>query len=205
MREERRRRPRQRAEYLATMVAGEGAVRYCLVTEMSDGGVRITAHGYGSPTNLRCAYPATELSFSEVSPSSTRVLATSWQRETKLGQLSPSCTARFSAWLFTKSAFCKRSDRWPFCPLLAKTGERHPLQMRLDPGRKTKSGRRRPDPPGRLKSNFIQRDTGRSGSFFLIIHDRAFLPEQPPIPPMWESTMSFGRHGSSTPVTRVRR
>jgi hypothetical protein len=49
MREERRRRPRQRVEYLATMVAGEGAVRDCLVTEMSDGGVRITAHGYRVP------------------------------------------------------------------------------------------------------------------------------------------------------------
>jgi hypothetical protein len=39
----------------------------------------------------------------------------------------------------------------------------------------------------------------------LIIHDRAFLPEQPPIRSMWKSMKSFGRNGSSTPVTRVGR
>jgi hypothetical protein len=40
---------------------------------------------------------------------------------------------------------------------------------------------------------------------FLIIRDRAFLPEQPPIPSEVEVTKSFGRNRSSTPVTRVRR
>jgi hypothetical protein len=49
MGEERRRSPRQGGEYLATLVFGEGAARYCVVTEMSDGGVRITAHGYKVP------------------------------------------------------------------------------------------------------------------------------------------------------------
>jgi hypothetical protein len=48
MRVERRRSPRQRVEYLATVVAG-GAARSCVVTEISDGGVRITAHGYKVP------------------------------------------------------------------------------------------------------------------------------------------------------------
>jgi hypothetical protein len=41
--------PRQRVEYLATVVSGDGAARHCVVTEISDGGVRITAHGYKVP------------------------------------------------------------------------------------------------------------------------------------------------------------
>jgi class 3 adenylate cyclase len=44
-----------------------------------------------------------------------------------------------------------------------------------DSAGKTKFGRRRRDPPGSRKINSIQCDTGRSGSLFLIIHDRAFL------------------------------
>ena len=49
MREERRRSQRQRVEYLATTVLCEGATRDCLVTEISDGGVRLTALGYKVP------------------------------------------------------------------------------------------------------------------------------------------------------------
>jgi hypothetical protein len=46
MYEERRHARRQRVEYLATMVPQRDAPRYCLVTEMSDGGIRINAIGY---------------------------------------------------------------------------------------------------------------------------------------------------------------
>jgi hypothetical protein len=47
MSEERRRAKRRRVEYLATMVTSRGnPSRYCLVSEMSDGGIRITAIGY---------------------------------------------------------------------------------------------------------------------------------------------------------------
>ena len=50
MREERRRAKRQGVEYLATMVTNGGnPSRYCLVSEMSDGGIRITAIGYKVP------------------------------------------------------------------------------------------------------------------------------------------------------------
>ncbi len=43
---ERRSEPRQRVEYLATLITGKDAPRYCLVTDMSDGGVRVNAVGY---------------------------------------------------------------------------------------------------------------------------------------------------------------
>jgi len=50
MSEERRRGRRQRVEYLATMVTSRGnPSRYCLVSDISDGGVRITAIGYTVP------------------------------------------------------------------------------------------------------------------------------------------------------------
>jgi hypothetical protein len=45
MREERLRAPRRRVEYPPTMVPDNNAPRHCLVTEMSDGGVRINAIG----------------------------------------------------------------------------------------------------------------------------------------------------------------
>jgi len=50
MSEEKRRARRQRVEYLATMVTNRGTPsHYCLVTELSDGGVRISAIGYKVP------------------------------------------------------------------------------------------------------------------------------------------------------------
>ena len=49
MREERRREPRQRVEYLATLITGKDVPRYCLVTNLSDGGVRVNAAGYKVP------------------------------------------------------------------------------------------------------------------------------------------------------------
>src|SRR5271170_793310 len=50
MSEERRRARRQRVEYLATMLTNRGTPsHYCLVTELSDGGVRINAIGYSVP------------------------------------------------------------------------------------------------------------------------------------------------------------
>ena len=47
--------------------------------------------------------------------------------------------------------------------------------------------------------NVILREAEAS---FLIIRDRAFLPEQPSIPPMWKSAKKFGRNSSSTPAQR---
>jgi hypothetical protein len=49
MLEERRSGPRQRVEYLATLITGKDAPRYCLVTDMSDGGVRVNAVGLKVP------------------------------------------------------------------------------------------------------------------------------------------------------------
>jgi hypothetical protein len=50
MSDERRRAKRQRVEYLATMVTSRGSPsHYCLVTELSEGGVRIKAIGYSVP------------------------------------------------------------------------------------------------------------------------------------------------------------
>ena len=49
MREERRSEPRWRGEFLATLVSADGEPRHCLVTEMSDGGVRINAIGFRVP------------------------------------------------------------------------------------------------------------------------------------------------------------
>ena len=49
MREERRGEPRWRGEFLATLVSADGQPRHCLVTEMSDGGVRINAIGFRAP------------------------------------------------------------------------------------------------------------------------------------------------------------
>ncbi len=46
--DERRREPREPVEYLATLVTGRDP-RYCLVTELSDGGVRISAVRYSIP------------------------------------------------------------------------------------------------------------------------------------------------------------
>jgi hypothetical protein len=46
---ERRSEPRQRVEYLATLITGKDAPRYCLVTDMSDGGVRVNAVGFRVP------------------------------------------------------------------------------------------------------------------------------------------------------------
>ena len=46
---ERRREPRWRVEYLATIVSREGSPKYCTVTEMSDGGVRLNAIIYRVP------------------------------------------------------------------------------------------------------------------------------------------------------------
>ena len=57
MREERRRARRQRVEYLATMVPDNDAPRHCLVTEMSDGGVRINAIGYKVPDEFGLRFP----------------------------------------------------------------------------------------------------------------------------------------------------
>ena len=61
MREERRRDPRERVEYLATLITGKDAPRYCLVTDLSDGGVRVNAVGYKVPDEfgLRMAGEAT--------------------------------------------------------------------------------------------------------------------------------------------------
>lgn len=61
MREERRRDPRERVEYLATLITGKDAPRYCLVTDLSDGGVRVNAVGYKVPDEfgLRMAGDAT--------------------------------------------------------------------------------------------------------------------------------------------------
>jgi hypothetical protein len=61
MHEERRRARRQRVEYLATMVPDKDAPRYCLVTEMSDGGVRINAIGYKVPDEFGLRFPGNEL------------------------------------------------------------------------------------------------------------------------------------------------
>ena len=60
MHEERRRARRQRVEYLATMVPDNDAPRYCLVTEMSDGGVRINAIGYKVPDEFGLRFPGNE-------------------------------------------------------------------------------------------------------------------------------------------------
>jgi len=49
MRKERRSEPRWRVEYLATIVSREGSPKYCTVTEMSDGGVRLNAIIYRVP------------------------------------------------------------------------------------------------------------------------------------------------------------
>jgi len=49
MPKERRQTRRQPVEYLATLISGTCASRYCLVTEMSDGGVRVNANGYTVP------------------------------------------------------------------------------------------------------------------------------------------------------------
>jgi PilZ domain len=49
MRKERRSEPRWRVEYLATMVSDKGGPRYCVVTEMSEGGVRIKTIIYRVP------------------------------------------------------------------------------------------------------------------------------------------------------------
>ena len=57
MREERRLAPRRRVEYLATVVLDDDAPRYCLVTEMSDGGVRINAIGYKVPDEFGLRFP----------------------------------------------------------------------------------------------------------------------------------------------------
>jgi hypothetical protein len=57
MREERRRAPRRRVEYLATMVPDNNVPRQCLVTEMSDGGVRINAIGYKVPDEFGLRFP----------------------------------------------------------------------------------------------------------------------------------------------------
>jgi hypothetical protein len=46
---ERRSEPRWRGEFLATLVSGDGQRRQCLVTEMSDGGVRINSIGFWVP------------------------------------------------------------------------------------------------------------------------------------------------------------
>ncbi len=48
--DERRRGKRQRVEYLATMVTSRGSPsHHCLVTELSEGGIRIKAIGYSVP------------------------------------------------------------------------------------------------------------------------------------------------------------
>jgi hypothetical protein len=60
MREESRRAPRRRVEYLATIVPGNDAPRYCIVTEMSDGGVRINAIGYRVPDEFGLRFPGNE-------------------------------------------------------------------------------------------------------------------------------------------------
>jgi hypothetical protein len=57
MREERRLAPRRRVEYPATVVLDDDAPRYCLVTEMSDGGVRINAIGYKVPDEFGLRFP----------------------------------------------------------------------------------------------------------------------------------------------------
>jgi len=46
---ERRHAKRHRVEYLATLITEKNPPRYCLVTDMSDGGIRINAIGYNVP------------------------------------------------------------------------------------------------------------------------------------------------------------
>jgi hypothetical protein len=52
MGDERRRTRRERVEYLATLVSDEAPPRYCLVTDMSHGGVRINAVGFKVPNEF---------------------------------------------------------------------------------------------------------------------------------------------------------
>ena len=49
MKEERRKTPRWRVEYIANLVSDDNAPQYCVVTEMSDGGVRLHAIEYRIP------------------------------------------------------------------------------------------------------------------------------------------------------------
>jgi hypothetical protein len=46
---ERRQRPRHNLRRIATMLLGGGQLRYCVVTDFSEVGVRITSHGFRVP------------------------------------------------------------------------------------------------------------------------------------------------------------
>ena len=60
--EEKRASPRYPLERLAKIQPGPGnPSRYCLITDISDGGVRINTLGSILPTNLSCSSPATDL------------------------------------------------------------------------------------------------------------------------------------------------
>jgi 3-beta hydroxysteroid dehydrogenase/isomerase family len=82
----------------------------------------------------------------------------------------------------------------------AKPGQRINEEWPLDPKLPWKASHDWPkhvqgNPLGPLKNYSVQRDTGGSESFFLSSMNRAFLPKQPPIPPLSKSTTRFGRNG----------
>jgi hypothetical protein len=60
MPKERRHAPRHHVERLATMVSPGGAARYCIATEMSDGGIRVRANGYRVPDEFALRFSSTE-------------------------------------------------------------------------------------------------------------------------------------------------
>lgn len=56
---DRRGEPRQRVAHMGAILSGNGAPpRYCLVTEMSDGGVRISTAGYEVPDDFVLRLPS---------------------------------------------------------------------------------------------------------------------------------------------------
>jgi len=58
---DRRSEPRHRVARIGTIVRRNGAApRYCLVTEMSDGGVRISTNGYEVPGDFLLRLPGLE-------------------------------------------------------------------------------------------------------------------------------------------------
>jgi PilZ domain len=55
---ERRRAPRRRLGRLATIISSQGAEsRYCLVTDISDGGVRLHINGFDVPVKFALLFP----------------------------------------------------------------------------------------------------------------------------------------------------
>ena len=56
--EERRQAPRRRLGRLATIVLGPGAEpHYCLVTDISEGGVRLHVNGFNVPDRFALLFP----------------------------------------------------------------------------------------------------------------------------------------------------